>query len=281
MVYEHAENDIDASDWLDKILSLLGEEVIYRKDYYSVSGKYSDVLTNNNFDGDSIISRIRVFKNYDFEHKGANIIIVKASCNEDNYKLLAEDLFHCVKFFTLINDSKWHLAEELKSINLNVPANYSFYYPTLWQYSERYNNEKMSYCSLSLKKENKTLGVIDGYFLCHDATIDKKIICNLINEKLKDNKYSAEKIRLNEERDIFNKNISELWSNMVEVNNEQNRNELIVYAGRIEGAWFYFIGTSVAKEINFMSWAAVKHTMDIVINSLNNYDLSYEDNFYE
>ncbi|EBH9036561.1 TPA_asm: hypothetical protein G0B27_22995 [Salmonella enterica subsp. indica] len=281
MVYEHINNDIDASDWGEHILDLLGEEILYCKYYYSVSGQYADLLTKKDIDNETITSRIRVFKNYDFENNRANVIMVKACCNWKDYESLAEELFHCVKFFTLINDSKWHLAEELKSINLDVPANHSFYYPASWLYSERYNNEKMSYYSLSLKKENKTPGVIDGYFLCHDATIDKEIICNLINEKLKDNKYSAEKIRLNEERDIFNKNISELWSSMVEVNNEQNRNELIVYAGRIEGAWFYLIGTSVAKEINFMSWAAVKRSMDIIINSLNNYHLSYEDNFYE
>ena len=90
--------------------------------------------------------------------------MVKACCNWKDYESLAEDLFHCVNFFTLINDSKWHLAEELKSINLDVPANHSFYYPASWLYSERYNNEKMSYYSLSLKEESNVHGIIDGYF---------------------------------------------------------------------------------------------------------------------
>ncbi|EAW9329080.1 hypothetical protein OK28_21835 [Salmonella enterica] len=283
VIYENIENDIDASDWLDKVLSLLGEMVVHRRDYYSVSGKYSDVLTSNEFDGDKVISRIRVFKNYDFEHKGANLIMVKASCPHKDYELLTEDFLHSVKFFTLINDSKWHLAEELKSINIDAPGNYSFFYPTSWQYIERYNNERMSYFSLSLAGEGKAFGRINGYFLCHDATINKETVCSLIVENLKDDKYSTmDEIHLNEERNIFNKNISELWSGTFSVSDEQNRNgELVVSAGRIENAWFYFIGVSANRTSNFMSWAVVKRAMDIIINSLNNYDLSYEDNFYE
>ncbi|MDD9246282.1 hypothetical protein PVM12_19930 [Enterobacter soli] len=186
VIYEYITNDIDASDWIDYILPLLEEQIIHRKDYYSVGGKYSDILTKNHFDGEIVISRIRVFKNYDFEHKGANLIMVKSSCPLVSYDLLAEYLLYCVKFFTLINDSGWHLAEELKSININLPTSYSFYYPASWQYTERYNNEKMSYYSLSLKKEEKTHGIIDGYFLCHDAAIDKEHICKLIVSKLKE-----------------------------------------------------------------------------------------------
>ncbi|EDQ1684259.1 hypothetical protein GQB75_004633, partial [Salmonella enterica] len=257
VVYKHIDNDIDASDWLDKVLSLLGEIVVHRRDYDSVSGKYSDVLTSNEFDGDKVISRIRVFKNYDFEHKGANLIMVKASCSHKDYESLAEDFLHCVKFFTLVNDSKWHLAEELKSINLDVPANYSFFYPNSWQYTERYNNEKMSYFSLSLEGTKIIPGSISGYFLCHDTTINKEMICNLIIENLTNNKYSVtDEIHLNEERNIFNKNISELWSGTFSVSDEQNRNgELVVSAGRIENAWFYFIGVSANRMSNFMSWA--------------------------
>ncbi|HCJ7758714.1 TPA: hypothetical protein NV424_002517 [Citrobacter freundii] len=282
VVYEHIKNDIDASDWLDKILSLLGEKIINRKDNYSVSGKYSDVLTSNEFDSDKIISRIRVFKNYDFEHKGANLIMVKASCPHKNYESLAESFLHCIKFFTLINDSKWHLAEELKSINLDIPSDYSFFYPNSWQYTERYNNEKMSYFYLSQKGAEKISGDISGYFLCDNAVINKEMICDLTVKKLKDDKYSViNEFSLNEERNIFNKNISELWSGTFSVSNEHNRNgELVVSAGRIENAWFYFIGISANRTSSFMSWAVVKRTMDIIINSLNNYDLSYEDNFY-
>lgn len=283
VVYEHIENDVDASDWINKVLYLLGEEIIHIKEYYSVSGKYSDILTASNIDETKIISRIRVFKNYDFEHKGANLIVVKASCPEKNYDSLAEDFLHCVKFFTLINNSKWHLAEELKSINLDVPASYSLFYPASWQYTERYNNKKISYFSLSLKEPNKMSGNISGYFLCHDAEINREIICNLIIEKLKNNEHlGIYKIRLKEKTGLFNKNIPELWSDTLTVKDEKNNNgELIIFAGRIEDAWFYFIGTSATRELSFMPWAVVKRTMDIIINSLNNYDLLYEDNFYE
>lgn len=283
VVYEHINNDIDASDWLGNVLFSLGEMVVHRKDYYSVSGKYSDVLTSHEFGDDQVISRIRVFKNYDFEHKGANFVMVKISCSQKNYGALAEDFLHCVKFFTLINDSKWHLAEDLKSINLDVPANYSFFYPGSWQYMERYNNEKMSYFSLSLSGEEKAFGRISGCFLCHDTTINKETVCNFIVENLKDNKYSMmDDIRLDEEQNIFNKNISELWSGTFSVSDEQNRNgELVVSAGQIENAWFYFLGVSANRTSNFLSWAVVKRAMDIIINSLNNYNLSYEDDFYE
>ncbi|WP_318357056.1 hypothetical protein [Enterobacter sp.] len=281
VVYEHIENDIDASDWLDYVLSLLGETVVHRNDYYSVSGKYPDVLTSNRFDGDKVISRIRVFKNYDFEHGGADMIMVKASCPHKDYESLSEDFLHCVKFFTLINDSKWHLAEELKSINLNVPASYSFFYPASWLHTERYNNEKVSYCSLSLKRSGKTYGSIDSYFLYSNTTMNKDIICEIITNKLKKHEHNqTEKIFLEEKTDIFNKNISELWSCTLRVNGD-NKNIIYVFAGRTRDTWFYFIIASITREDSFILWATTKRTIDIIINSLNNYELSYEDVFYK
>ncbi|MFL4214761.1 hypothetical protein P9423_22705 [Enterobacter mori] len=283
VVYEYITNDIDASDWLDYILFLLEEEIIHRKDYYSVGGKYSDVLTKNDFDGKIVISRIRVFKNYDFEHKGANLVMVKASCPLVSYNSLAEYLLHCVKFFTLINDSGWHLAEELKSININSPTNHSFYYPASWQYTERYNNEKMSYHSLSLKKEDKINGIIDSYFLCHDAAIDKKQICQLIVSKLKENGYSEiEGISLKEIKGIFNKKITELWTWEIMINDAKNREcILVVFAGKAQRNWFYVIGSLTSKKQDFKLWAAGKRAIDILLNSLNNYELVYEEKFYE
>ncbi|HDR2756236.1 TPA: hypothetical protein QCJ76_004898 [Enterobacter asburiae] len=283
VIYEYITNDIDASDWIDYILPLLEEEVIHRKDYYSVGGKYSDILTKNNFDGEIVISRIRVFKNYDFEHKGANLIMVKASCPLVSYDLLAEYLLHCVKFFTLINDSGWHLAEELKSININSPTSYSFYYPASWQYTERYNHEKMSYHSLSLKKEGKTHGIIDGYFLCHDAAIDKEHIYSLIVSKLKENNHSEIKeTPLKKIKNIFNKNITELWTGEFKVNDAKNGEcTLIVCAGKVQENWFYVIGSLTQKKQDFKLWAAGKRAIDIVLNSLNNYELAYEEKFYK
>src|SRR5690606_18662286 len=88
VAYEYIEKEIDASDWLEKITFLFDEKIIKRKDYYSVSGKYSDILTISDFEGDKIVSRMRVFKNYDFRRKGANLILVKASCPQENYTSL-------------------------------------------------------------------------------------------------------------------------------------------------------------------------------------------------
>ncbi|ELA4569404.1 hypothetical protein RFR07_001648 [Salmonella enterica] len=282
VVYEHINNDIDASDWGEHILDLLGEEILHRQDYYSVSGRYADFLTRGYIGGKTVISRARVFKNYDFEHNGANVIMVKAGCDEDDYKLVAEDLFHCVKFFTLINDSKWHLAEELKSINLDMPANYSFYYPASWLYSERYNNERMSYYSLSLKEESRFHGVIDGYFLYHDAEINKEQICNLIVSSLKENNFSDIKdIALKESKNIFNKNITELWTANIKVNSPRKmEGVLVIFAGRVQESWFCIIGSLIPREKSFEAWAAGKRAIDIILNSLNNYDLEYEDQFY-
>jgi len=282
VAYEYIEKEIDASDWLEKITFLFDEKIIKRKDYYSVSGKYSDILTISDFEGDKIVSRMRVFKNYDFQRKGANLILVKASCPQENYTSLAEYFLHSVKYFTLINDSKWHLTEQLKSINLYIPTNYSFYYPESWQHNERYNSEKMSYFSLSLKEGKQLYGRIAGYFLSRQNEINKEFR-SAIMQKLNFNKHIfTEKIRLNEHHEIFNKNISELWSDTITLKNKQNNNgELTVFAGRIENTWFYLIGTSPDKETNFMSWAVVKRTIDIIINSLNNYKLAYEDKFYQ
>ncbi|MBJ6386874.1 hypothetical protein JJP69_06085 [Enterobacter cloacae] len=282
VAYEQVNNDIDASEWGEYILSLLDEEILHRKDYYSASGRYADFLSKSCIDGKTVISRVRVFKNYDFEHKGANMIIVKASSSEEDYELLAEDLYHCVKFFTLINDSKWHLAEELKSINLDLPASYSFYYPASWLYSERYNNEKMSYYSLSLRGETRVHGVIDGYFLHYDATINKDQIYDLIISNIEAVSYNYIKETFSKQvGEIFNKNITELWKGEFNVKNSEGREGLlIIFVGKVQGCWFFIIGSLTSREQSFASWAAGKRAIDIILNSLNNYDLEYEDQFY-
>jgi hypothetical protein len=140
----------------------------------------------------------------------------------------------------------------------------------------------MSYFSLSLKEGNQLHGRIAGYFLSYHNEINKEF-CSAIMQKLNFNKHtSTEKLRLNEYHEIFNKNISELWSDTITLKNKQNNNgELTVFAGRIESTWFYLIGTSPDRETNFMSWAVVKRAIDIIINSLNNYKLAYEDKFYQ
>lgn len=208
--------------------------------------------------------------------------MVKACCDEDDYKLVAEDLFHCVKFFTLINDSKWHLAEELKSINLDMPANYCFYYPASWLYSERYNNERMSYYSSSLKEESRFHGIIDGYFLYHDAEINKEQSCNLIVSSLNENNFSdIQDIALKESKNIFNKNITELWTANIKVNSPRKmEGALVIFAGRVQESWFCIIGSLIPREKSFEAWAEGKRAIDIILNSLNNYDLEYEDQFY-
>lgn len=188
-----------------------------------------------------------------------------------------------------------HFVRDMASLKIiNLLGIYVFFYYTVFSIIDggigRLASFHIKNNSINTNKQpirwylsNQLNGSISGYFLCHDTTINKEMICNLIIENLTNNKYSVtDEIRLNEERSVFNKNISELWSGTFSVSDEQNRNgELIVSAGRIENAWFYFIGTSADRTSNFMSWAVVKRAMDIIINSLNNYDLSYEDNFYE
>lgn len=49
------------------------------------------------------------------------------------------------------------------------------FYPTSWQYIERYNNERMSYFSLSLAGEGKAFGRINGYFYVMMQQLIKKL----------------------------------------------------------------------------------------------------------
>ena len=165
---------------------------------------------------------------------------------------------------------------------MDVPANYSFYYPASWQYSERYNDEKISYYSLSLKDKSNIYGIIDGYFLYCDAAINKEQVCRLIVSQLKENNYfDIDKISLRECKYIFNKHITELWTDELKVNNAKNGESMLaIFAGKIQESWFYMIGSLPPRKQNFESWAAGKRAIDIILNSLNNYDLEYEDQFY-
>ncbi|WP_330986276.1 MULTISPECIES: hypothetical protein [Enterobacterales] len=282
VAFENLSNEVNASDWMDDILSTLSEEIINRKDYNKVSGKYSDVLTVNNFDDEVIISRIRAFKNYDQEHKMAHIIMVKVSCSLEVYDALAVDMLHIVSGFELINDSKWHLAEELKSINIFTPDSVSFYYPASWLYSERFISEGFSYCSLFLKKEGETCGVIDSYFLSRGSDVTKEYIYQLIYNKLTEENYAdIERIELRESRSLINRNVANLSIGDIEINDgKYNRCQLAILSGEVENCLFFIVGLLSSREVNFRTWAVGKRTIDIILNSLNNYSLEYEDYCY-
>ncbi|MBA7978923.1 hypothetical protein HV134_22220 [Citrobacter freundii] len=99
---------------------------------------------------------------------------------------------------------------------------------------------------------------------------------------LKENNHlEIDEISLRERKDIFNKNITELWTGELKVKNARNgEGMLVVFSGKIQESWFYIIGSFALQKQHFGSWAAGKRAIDIILNSLNNYDLEYEDQFY-
>ena len=133
--YEHYEYEMNASDWLAKKLSMMGEDVLhYRKIEGKSTGTYIDVLTSKKVTEDkTVISRFTVLKDYDMLYSGANYFMVKASCFENDYWERVKDILQITNNWDLINKTEWNMAENLQPFLYDVgDSRYEFYYPVSW-----------------------------------------------------------------------------------------------------------------------------------------------------
>lgn len=159
--YERCEWEMNASDWLFKKLSIMGEKILHQRiiNNPNGSGKFADVLTVKvHASGDEVISRYTIQKDYNPAEGGGNYFLLKASCASRDYAALADDIFFVVVNWDLLNRSNLALAELLTTVNLGAGS--SFKVPLSWKAKVISENRMLIEHTI----ENVNYGAINLYF---------------------------------------------------------------------------------------------------------------------
>ncbi|TDN52730.1 hypothetical protein EC843_102162 [Buttiauxella sp. JUb87] len=277
IAYETIENEINGSDWLYHILDLMGEVIIDKRVFFAESGEYTDVLTQKMYDSENMISRFRVIKDSGMEAEGANFFLIKATCHKENYVVLNEDILQSIAWFTLINENEWKMAESLKSINADNPEKFSFYYPVSWSVKQAEDSILgLSHYTLAHIIGHKKKNMINLFFMVPGKEVTAQFISDTMFKRLEDIFHIGSPTLKN----VMNKRnvkLDQLWTAQIEINNEDKkiRNLLTLYVGCTESLWFYFELISPHPDQSFYDWAVNKRALEIILNSLNNFDSEF------
>lgn len=134
LAYERCQWEINASDWLYKKLSMMGEHIIHQRVVGNAAetGRFADVLTVRTYaSGDEVISRYTVQKDYNTQKGGGNYFILKASCASRDYDSLNEKMYFTAVNWDLLKRSHLHLAELLNSVSFGKGGDFKI--PASWQ----------------------------------------------------------------------------------------------------------------------------------------------------
>lgn len=134
LAYERCQWEMNASDWLYKKLSMMGEQIIHQRVVGNAAeaGRFADVLTvRTHASGDEVISRYTVHKDYNPQQGGGNYFILKVSCATRDYNDLNGKMYFTAVNWDLIKRSNLALAELLNDVKFGKGG--SFKLPISWQ----------------------------------------------------------------------------------------------------------------------------------------------------
>lgn len=277
IAFEHCVYEMNASDWLFKKLAIMGEEIIHDRIIYGRStGNYLDCLTKKKMnDGETVISRFSVLKDYDKDIGGANYVCIKATCIEGDYEDLALKIFQIISNWDLSNKSDWQMAEMLSPFMDDFAETIKFFVPYSWEakFNKNTNNNFVNYVfDHNVNGENK--GIINSFFY---KRADFRNAQELIDAQQKrftieDLKFTMNPIEVVQKNTIKNPYISELYNSvgLIESNEENFHAHLIIAVIATELGWYYF--ESVGPKPNLVNnfWEINKRTLQIMISSFNN-----------
>lgn len=275
VAYEAIGNEMNGSDWLYHVLNLMGEEIINKRTFFSESGEYADVLTQKTYGTENMIARYRVIKDSGTESEGANFFLIKATCHEENYAVLSENILQSIAWFTLIHENEWKMAESLKSINSEYPEPLSFYYPASWSVQQEEEDVPgLNHYSLAHITGQKQKKMINLFFMVPEKKVTAQFVSDTLFQRL-ENVLHVQSPELKQAVNKRNARLDQLWTGCVELNSEDKakRHILTVHVGSVGSLWFYFEQISPYAEQRFYDWAVIKRAQEIILNSLNNYDL--------
>ena len=279
VMYEYCKFEMNASDWVQKIIYSLGESIIdYRIIESKSTGKYIDVLTSKKLsDGEEFISRITVLKDSDPGTDGANYILTKTSCYAKDYEELANKILHIVTNWDLTNKSQWQLAEPLKKFSFPNDNKIEFYVPNSWEISfdtDKIRSEAPRFIfSHDISDENK--GIINAFFYQIDFINKHEIVFDKFFERLKNlegSKYELKEFEKVETNEIKNPVIECLYRTTgtycYEKANLDANIQIAIIKTKI--GWYYFDLVGPKPNLTNYYWEANKRCLELIIGSFNN-----------
>lgn len=279
LAYQHSNYEMNASDWLKNKLAKMGEEIIEERLIQGKStGSYLDCLCKKQMnDGETVLSRYTVLKDYDVQKAGANYVCIKVSCQEKDYEELALKIFQIVSNWDLSNKSDWQMAELLTPFMIDFVEPVKFFVPNSWEIKlDKNNDSKQSHFVFEHIIENKNKGIINAFFYeLGLVESSEKILEKNIQRFSTVEDFHSELLPLNRISydDFRNPNIVELFHTEGFIKMEKNFNAyLIVNIIRTYKGWYYI--ESVGSRPNFENfyWEINKRTVELIVNSFNNLD---------
>lgn len=286
IAFEHCVFEMNASDWLYKKLAIMGEEIIHDRIIYGRStGNYLDCLTKKKMnDGETVISRFTVLKDYDKDIGGANYVCIKVTCIEGDYEDLALKIFQIVSNWDLLNKSEWQMAEMLSPFMDDFAEPVKFFVPYSWEakFNKNTNNNFVNYVfDHTVNGENK--GIINSFFYKRTAFSNAEQLIDAQKKRftIDDLKFTIHPIGVVQKNKITNPNISELYNavGLLDLYEENFHAHLIIAVIATELGWYYF--ESIGPKPNLVNdyWEINKRCLQIMINSFNNLEFDFrEDN---
>jgi len=275
VVYEHCPYDMNASDWIMKKIYLLQETIInYRLIKGKSTGEYLDVLTYKKHpDGEDIISRITVLKDFDKKKDGANYFCVWANCPLSGYEELSNAIFQIVSNWDLINKTDWQMAEYLKPFAIDFSEKVRFYVPYSWDiaYNEDNTNSMSRFVfSHTVKEQNK--GVINAFFYDNNSIENQDDAFNKSIKRLLDLDGSKQELKSLTKSETDNPFIDELYvTDGLFFYEKGNFNPYVqISIIKTKKGWYYFECVGPKPNLENYYWEINKRCLELIQNSFKN-----------
>ncbi len=282
VVYEHNPYEMNASDWIEKKLYIIKEEIInFRLINGKSTGEYLDALTYKKYpNGEEIISRLTVFKDFDKKKGGANYFCIMASCPLSDYEQLSNHIFQIVANWDLINKTDWQMAENLKPFVINFTEEVKFYVPFSWDITyDVKNTSSNSRFVFTHNIGDKNKGVINAYFYEMNAFKDVNLVLKKSIKRLTD--LSEFKSELSDilKTKTSNPAISEFYTSnglfTYEIENFTSFAQVMII--KTDKGWYYFESIGPKPNLENYYWEINKRCMEIIHDSFNNLEFKKQE----
>lgn len=271
VAYEFCQYEMNASDWLQKKLYQMGEQIIeYREIKGKSTGKYLDILTYKKMpSGDQVISRFTCLKDYDKYNLGANYLCVKASCMMKDYNELADYMLQIATNWDLINKSDWQMAETLIPFDFELGERILFYYPTSWEVGVEKDSQKII-LKHDVKNENKGVKNLITYPIASQPN------ANLILDNYRANFKEIESLKfeldsLEEIQNInpFLKRVQHT-SGTIENSLEKLTASIHIYIFQTNFNWYLLSNVGPRPNLENHFWEINNRASELILASFNN-----------
>jgi hypothetical protein len=284
LAYEHSKYEMNASDWLKNKLAKMNEEILEERIIYGKStGNYLDCLCKKQINGETVISRYTVLKDYDNKQAGANYICIKATCQEKDYEELSMTIFQIISNWDLLNKSDWQMAELLTPFMTDFMESIKFFLPSSWEIKfNKENNNSISRFIFKHTIENKNKGILNAFFYEKDKFKSAEdVLNNSINrfDKIPDSNLDLSPLQQIPHESVRNPKIYELFYTKGLIQLEENFNAYIeIYIIKTFKGWYYF--EMVGSKPNFENfyYEVNKRCIELIISSFNNMEFKIFDN---